>query len=172
VRGTNTVTSPDNTNCGPPIPYTFSCDANRNCHFVEDSLGQHTSIEYVVLWPAVPLTGVGADPTADKQPCVSWGVADPDPGSDATVCGIDYVPGLACNTDNVDGGSAVMPTIPPNIPGYSDKDPGLYPQYQAGQTAKVCIAQHGFTSGIGAAVGSIVYWTKVIDQSDSGIRLP
>jgi hypothetical protein len=90
------------------------------------------------------------------------------------VCGGDFVPGLACTTDNVNGGSSVMPTIPtiPDIPGYSDKDPGLYPQYQPGQPAKVCIAQHGFTAGTGAAVGFEVYWTKIIDQSDSTIKLP
>jgi hypothetical protein len=165
VRGLDT-----NQNCaGVLIPYTFSCDANRNCQFIEDSLGQHPSIEYVVLWPAV---AVGSDPTADKQPCVSWGVADPDPGSDASVCGGDYVPGLACKTDNVDGGSAVMPDIP-NLPPFTGN---AYLQYQptsvTGLKAKVCIAQHGFTSGTGAAVGSVVYWTKIIDQSDTCIRLP
>ena len=163
VRGQN-VDSP----CGPEIPYTFSCDANRNCQFTEDSLGQHPSIEYVVLWPAV---NVVTDPTADKQPCVSWGVADPDAGTDPTVCGGDYVPGLACKTDNVDGGSAVMPDIP-NLPPFNGFTGSDHPQYQVGQKAKVCISQHGFTSGTGAAVGSVVYWTKIIDQSDTGIRLP
>ncbi len=167
VRGVNT-----DLHCGDPIPYTFSCDANRNCQFTEDSLGQHPSIEYVILWPKVD---VHTDPTADKQPCVAWGVTNPNPGTNPTVCGGDYVPGLACTTDNVDGGSAVMPTIP-SIPGYNDKDPGQYPQYQPGQAAKVCIAQHGFTSGTmdanGDARGFEVYWTKVIDQSDTGIRLP
>jgi hypothetical protein len=173
VRGTNTVTNPDGTNCGPDIPYTFTCDANRNCQFTEDSLGQHPSIEYVILWPKIL---VGSDPTADKQPCVAWGVADPDPGSVDGVCGGDYVPGLGCNTDNVDGGSAVMPDIP-DLPPFTGN---VHPQYQptsvTGQKAKVCIAQHGFTSGTsdanGNAVGYLIYWTKVIDQSDTGIRLP
>jgi hypothetical protein len=172
VRGKNT-----DGGCGPDIPYTFSCDANRNCQFNEDSLGQHPSIEYVILWPKIL---VGSDPTADKQPCVSWGVADPDPGPDAGVCGGDYVPGLGCNTDNVDGGDAVMPDIPA-IPPFSNFTGSDHPQYQptsvTGQKAKVCIAQHGFTAGTGVppaqnAIGYLIYWTKVIDQSDTGIRLP
>ena len=168
ARGNNT-----DGNCGPDIPYTFSCDnPTRTCQFTEDSLGQHPSIEYIILWPKVDVT---TDPTADKQPCVAWGITNPDPGLDPTVCGGDFVPGLACTTDNVNGGSAVMPTIP-SIPGYNDKNPGQYPQYQPGQAAKVCIAQHGFTSGTsdgnGNAVGFEVYWTKVIDQSDSTIKLP
>jgi len=158
---------------GVLIPYTFSCnDATRTCQFNEDSLGQHPSIEYVILWPKI---AVGSDPTADKQPCVAWGVSDPDPGSVAGVCGGDYVPGLGCNTDNVDGGATVMPDIP-NLPPFSDFTGSDHPQYQPGQKAKVCIAQHGFTSGTsdanGNAVGYLIYWTKVIDQSDTGIRLP
>jgi hypothetical protein len=168
VRGTNT-----DGQCGDKIPYTFSCDnSTRTCQFTEDSLSQHPSIEYVILWPKV---NVADDPTADKQPCVAWGITGtPNDGGDPSVCGGDFVPGLACTTDNVNGGSSVMPTIPtiPDIPGYSDKDPGLYPQYQPGQPAKVCIAQHGFTAGTGAAVGFEVYWTKIIDQSDSTIKLP
>ena len=65
-----------------------------------------------------------------------------------------------------------MPPIPPIAPFTGNS----HPQYLPGQNAKVCIAQHGFTSGTmdanGDARGSIVYWTKVIDQSDTGIRLP
>jgi hypothetical protein len=166
ARGVNT-----NGNCGVKVPFSFSCDpVARTCLFTEDSLGQHPSVEYIILWPKVDVT---TDPTADKQPCVSWGIAPPlDPGPDPLVCGGDYVPGLACTTDNVNGGAAVMPTIP-NIPPFTGN---AHPQYLPGQPAKVCIAQHGFTSGTsdanGNAIGFVIYWTKVIDQSDVVVRLP
>ena len=181
VRGSNTDGS-----CGPLIPYSFSCDPDpsiRSCLLTEVSLGQHPSVEYIILWPPVLASD---DPFADKQPCVSWGVDNPQfPATpDQYGCGGDYVPGLACLTDNVNGGSdntntgsanvVVMPIIP-NAPPF-DAASNPEPQYLADvpnqKRAKVCIAQHGFTSGTGAAVGSVVYWTKVIDQSDSGIRLP
>ena len=118
-----------------------------------------------------------SDPFAGKQPCVAWGVANPQfPATpDQYGCGGDYVPGLACPTDDVDIGDAAMPIIP-NVPPF-DAASNPAPQYLAdGKKAKVCISQHGFTSGTmdanGDARGSIVYWTKVIDQSDTGIRLP
>jgi hypothetical protein len=166
ARGLNT-----DGNCGVKVPFTFSCDpVAKTCNFTEDSLGQHPSVEYIILWPKV---AVGSDPTADKQPCVAWGITPPlAVGPNPLVCGGDYVPGLACTTDNVNGGAAVMPTIP-DIPPFTGN---AHPQYLPGQPAKVCIAQHGFTSGTmdayGDARGFVVYWTKVIDQSDVVVRLP
>lgn len=168
VRGFNT--DPVGS-CGPDIPYTFTLNTDtRTAIFTEESLGQHPSVEYIILWGAV---SAPSDPFAGKQPCVSWGVANPQfpLTPDQYGCGGDYVPGLACLTDDVDIGDAAMPIIPNTPPFDAASNP--QPQYLAnGQKAKVCIAQHGFTSGTGAAVGSLVYWTKVIDQSDSGIRLP
>jgi hypothetical protein len=171
VRGKNTDGS-----CGPVIPFSGSYDTDtRTAIFAEISLGQHPSIEYIILWPPVP---VGDDPWAGKQPCVAWGMDNPQfPATpDAYGCGGDYVPGLACLTDDVDGGSAVMPDIPNVLP-YSAFTSTDHPLYRPtlvvpGQKAKVCIAQHGFSSGTGDAVGSVVYWTKVIDQSDVGVKLP
>jgi hypothetical protein len=182
VRGTNTVNDANGNNCGPEIPYTFVCyPSTSTCQFTEDSLGQHTSIEYVILWPKVD---VATDPTADKQPCVAWGITDPQLDPDSTAaCSGDFVPGLACTTDNVNGGNAVMPNIPDATP-FNDRDgSGNYVQplrYQptsvTGLKAKVCVAQHGFTAGTsdanGNAVGFEVYWTKIIDQSDSTVKLP
>jgi len=165
IRGWNTGGVGD---CGPDIPYTFTLDTTtRTAIFTEESLGQHPSVEYIILWGAVSASG---DPFGGKQPCVSWGVADPQfPATpDQYGCGLDYVPGLACLTDDLDIGNAAMPTIPDVAPFTGNS----HSQYLPNQKAKVCIAQHGFTSGTGAAVGSIVYWTKVIDQSDTGIRLP
>ena len=170
VRGKNA----DDGSCGPLIPFTASFDpTTREAIFTEISLGQHPSVEYIILWGKV---SIGADPFAAKQPCVSWGVDNPAfPATpDAYGCGGDYVPGLACMTDDVDGGSAVMPIIP-NVPPF-DAASNPQSQYLAdvanNKKAKACIAQHGFTSGTGTASGSAVYWTKVIDQSDIGVRLP
>ena len=164
-RGLNT-----DGHCGPAIPFSANFDpVNRTAFFTEVSLGQHPSVEYIILWGAVP---ANADPFAAKQPCVSWGVDNPQfPATpDAYGCGLDFVPGLACLTDNVNIGDAVMPMIPDAPPFQGN----ALSQYQGcqGQKAKVCIAQHGFTSGTGAAVGSLVYFTKIIDQSDIGVRLP
>jgi len=160
---------------GPPlihvrrdIPYAFTLDpGTRTTILTEDSLGQNPSVEYIIVWPAVNPAG---DPFAGKQPCVSWGVNNPQfPATpDQYGCGGDYVPGLACLTDDLDIGGGAMPPIPPIAPFTGNS----HPQYLPGQNAKVCIAQHGFSSGTGAATGSIIYWTKVIDQSDTGIRLP
>jgi hypothetical protein len=177
VRGNNAGPDAGTSNCNgaQDIPYTFMCtppsDNSRTCVFTEDSLGQHPSVEYIVVWPPVKLAD---DPTADKQPCVSWGVTNPNPGPDLTVCGGDYVPGLACVTDDVNGGTAVMPTIP-DLPPFNNGGVGHYTQplrYQPGQTAMVCIAEHAFESGTGTAAGNLIYWTKFIDQSDSSGRLP
>jgi len=163
VRGFNTPGD-----CGPDIPYAFTLDpGTRTTILTEDSLGQNPSVEYIIVWPAV---NPADDPFAGKQPCVSWGVNNPQfPATpDQYGCGGDYVPGLACLTDDLDIGGGAMPPIPPIAPFTGNS----HPQYLPGQNAKVCIAQHGFSSGTGAATGSIIYWTKVIDQSDTGIRLP
>jgi len=176
-RGLNT-----DGNCGPAIPFSGNFDpVNRTAFFTEVSLGQSPSVEYIILWGPVP---ANADPFAAKQPCVSWGVDNPQfPATpDAYGCGLDFVPGLACLTDNVNIGAAAMPVIP-NIPPYQGNALSQYqPDVANGKKARVCIAQHGFTSGtetkdsggnvIRSAVGSVVYWTKIIDQSDIGVRLP
>jgi len=171
VRGFNTGGTDD---CGPDIPYAFNLNPDtRTTILTEDSLGQNPSVEYIIVWPAVSATN---DPFAGKQPCVSWGVPNPQfpETPDSFGCGGDYVPGLACLTDDLDIGGGAMPIIP-DIPPF-DAASNPEPQYLADvanqKRAKVCIAQHGFSSGTGDATGSLIYWTKVIDQSDSGIRLP
>jgi hypothetical protein len=159
-RGTNT----DGT-CGPNIPFTFSVNgANNTALFTEDSLGQPTSVEYVIRWAPV---AVDSDGWSATQPCVSWGVENPVYQTDSNgVCFGDYVPALACLANDVNGsgdGTAVMPLIP-NVYPFNASDP----QY-LNTTAKVCIAQQGWTSVSGQGVQ---YWDKVIDQADTAIKLP
>jgi hypothetical protein len=162
-RGLNT----DNT-CGANVPFTLTVNGDDNsAHFLEDSLGQPTSVEYIIRWKTVP---VDSDKWSAKQPCVSWGIPDPVYGEDANgICVGDYVPALACVSNNVSGGTAVMPAIPNTYP-FNDVVEGSYPQYQPTTPAKVCIAQQGWTSD--GSVPGVQYWHKFIDQADTGIRLP
>jgi hypothetical protein len=165
-RGLNTDAT-----CGADVPFTLVVDGNTNtAHFTEDSLGQPTSVEYIIRWATVPVDG---DKWSAKQPCVSWGVPNPVYGEDgAGVCVGDYVPAVACVSNNVSGGTAVMPFIPNAYP-FNDqaKEPAAsYPQYQVGIQAKVCIAQQGWTSD--SSLPGVQYWHKFIDQADTGIRLP
>jgi hypothetical protein len=164
-RGTNT----DKT-CGPNIPFTFSVDGTTNTAlFTEDSLGQLTSVEYIIRWAPVAVDGDG---WSGKQPCVSWGIENPVYQTDVDgVCVGDYVPALACLANDVNGpgdGTAVMPLIPNAYP-FNNAVESSYAQYQPGTAAKVCVAQQGWTSDGGLGVQ---YWHKFIDQSDTGIKLP
>jgi hypothetical protein len=163
-RGLNT----DNTTC-IEIPFTLNVYGDNSALFTEDSLGQKTSVEYIIRWNPVDVDG---DVWSAKQPCVSWGVTNHYPPvyqtDDDGVCVGDFVPALACVTNNVSGGTAVMPTIPTGTYPFNDAVESSYDQYQPGQTAKVCVAQQGWTSDN----GQVQYWHKFIDQSDTGIRLP
>jgi hypothetical protein len=170
-RGQNTDTT-----CGADVPFTLVVDGSTNtAHFTEDSLGQPTSVEYIIRWKTVP---VDSDKWSAKQPCVSWGVPDPvyhDNNGDGACYG-DYLPALACVTNNVSGGSTVMPIIPYVPPFDAASNPE--PQYLADnpavvtptKRAKVCIAQQGWTSD--SSLPGVQYWHKFIDQADTGIRLP
>jgi len=169
-RGQNRTIPPS---CGPDTPFTFTLDsANHSAIFTEDSLGQPTSVEYVILWTPVP---IDTDGWAGKQPCVSWGKAPPlnwiaDPVYGCAKAS-DYVPGLICLLNDVNGGDAVMPTIPDVEPYHNNPNPQYRPFLSDGitpQKAKVCVVQNGSTSDNGL----VQYWTKIIDQSDAGIRLP
>jgi len=162
-RGLNTDTT-----CGANVPFTLEIDGTTNsAHFTEDSLGQPTSVEYIIRWKTVAVDG---DKWSAKQPCVSWGVPNPNYGEDLNgICVGDFVPALACVSNNVSGGTAVMPAVPNSYP-FNDSVEGAYLQYQPGTPAKVCIAQQGWTSD--GSVPGVQYWHKFIDQADTGIRLP
>ena len=157
-----------NATCGANVPFTLVVDGNTNtAHFTEDSLGQATSVEYIIRWKTVAVDG---DKWSAKQPCVSWGVPNPNYGEDLNgICVGDFVPALACVSNNVSGGTAVMPAVPNSYP-FNDSVEGAYLQYQPGTPAKVCIAQQGWTSD--GSVPGVQYWHKFIDQADTGIRLP
>jgi hypothetical protein len=169
VRGNNL---PGDCPVSNAVPYAFTLDpAHQAASFIEDSLGQQTSNEYIVLWP---LVNVDSDGWAGKQPCVSWGTgkANPTFTPDPTYgCTGDFEPALLCVNADVDGGAAVMPFIP-NVPPYNL--PGTEPQYQPldsqgnPQKAKMCVAGQASTP----VNGQVQYWTKVIDQADGGLRLP
>jgi hypothetical protein len=167
LRGINR----DNT-CTFKIPFTFTFDGPNSALFTEDSLGQQTSVEYIIRWAPVDVDG---DKWSAKQPCVSWGVTDHSPlvyqvDGDG-VCVGDYVPALACLADDAnapgDGAGEVMPLIPTAYP-FNDAVESGYSQYQPNVRAKVCVSQQGWTS----YNGQVQYWHKLIDQSDTGIRLP
>jgi hypothetical protein len=154
------------------VPFTFTLNGNNSALFTEDSLGQPTSVEYLIRWTPVD---VDDDGWSAKQPCTAWGMTNPDPGNDPTVCGGDYVPALACLADDVnapgDGTGEVMPFIPDVAP-YQGNSHSQYRPFLADnvtkQRAKVCVSQQGWT----ATNGQVQYWTKLIDQADAGIRLP
>ena len=163
--------------CTYKVPFTFTVDGSTNTAlFTEDSLGQQTSVEYIIRWAPV---NVDSDGWSERQPCVAWGMETPTGPNplDPVLCGGDYVPALACLADDVnapgDGTGEVMPYIPSVAPftSFSATD---HPQYMPldslghPQRAKVCVSQQGWT----ATNGQVQYWTKIIDQADSGIRLP
>ena len=166
--------------CGPDVPFTFEVDGNTNTAiFIEDSLGQPTSVEYVIRWAPVD---VDADKWSAFQPCVSYGIADPGPVTrDGNgVCIGNWSPALACIADDVNApgdGKVSMPTNPnayPFNPGTST-DPIVLAtgtNYPVGNTAKVCVSQQGWTSNNIVKNGQIQYWHKFIDQTDTRIVGP
>jgi len=166
VRGLNA----DGT-CGPQTPFSFNLDpGTQTFTFKEDSLGQQTSVEYVILWG---LVNKDADAWSGKQPCVSYGTVGNDPPvftPDATYgCIGDYIPAPLCNSTNVDAYNAVMPDIPNVEPYASSAFTQFKPTSVTGLKAKVCVAQQGVTP-INAT--QVQYWTKFIDQTDTVGRMP
>ena len=127
-----------------------------NMVYDKGSPPQAGNFKYVIVWPAQPITS-----WPDLRPEVAWVV----------VGGVQqWVPGLACLSDNpLEDPAMVMPIIPSASP-YT---------YAPGQMAKMCIAQVGWTplglTPLGdppVMVNAIQFWTKVIDQSDGGVRQP
>jgi hypothetical protein len=190
-RGQNT--DPTQTPC-VPVNFTFLVSPDNTMSFTYDKTGttppqSSASFKYVVLWNAVPVDPNG--PTqgfGGHRPLVSWGTpATPVVGTD------DYVPALMCtdagpNTD--EGGFASIPNSPlpselqkllPTIPDdsatsgpFSTAFAHGRTQYQPGLKAKVCVAQQGQTSvGLdGSGNVLIQYWDKVIDESDTYMKMP
>jgi len=156
VRGPNT----DGGTCAL-VPYTFNLAEDENiASFLAIKGDQDPSVEYVVLWDPVPVSG--GFPTT--QPLVSWGIANP-VYNQPPAASPDYVPALACLSDNLNDPASIMPTIPDIEPYHSS----AVPQYGPNQQAKMCVAQEGWTA-IGN--GMVQHWTKIIDQSDGYVKLP
>ena len=153
------------------VPYTFLQDTTvgaQNATFTVPSPfvpPQAVSAAYVVVWAPEPTTGGWFS----KRPRLAWKV---DTSSQPI-----YMPALACVTDPMNfstvpqaGLDLLLPTIP-NIEPYNAEP--LLSAYPPGEKAKMCVAQHGWTS-LGPASGSetlVQPWTKVIDQGDGFMSL-
>ena len=82
----------------------------------------------------------------------------------------EFIPGVACLSDDMSLGSAVMPNLPGThgtpFPGFPDDA-----NYPNGSPAKMCIAQVGWAPVVDMP-GYIKFWAIVIDQADSAIKYP
>jgi hypothetical protein len=88
-----------------------------------------------------------------------------------------YIPALSCVKDP-DDFMAITTTSTPYaledlLPILPDFGAPYNTYYVPGTLAKMCVAQHGWTSvGIDSSGNTLVqYWTKVIDQSDGFMSL-
>lgn len=153
------------------VPYTFLQDTTIGAQTATFTVPssfvppQAVSAAYVVVWAAVPTT----DGWFSKRPKLAWKVD----GSNLPI----YMPALACVTDPLDfstvpqaGLDALLPTIPSVAPYNAEP---LLSAYPPGSKAKMCVAQHGWTS-LGPPSGGetlVQPWTKVIDQGDGFMSL-
>ena len=158
------------------VPYTFDVDINSTPQkakfIVPPGTGQGVAVEYVIVWKAVPANSSGTTTGwTDARPNLAWKTCDQtiDPGcAPGTPV---YIPGLACIEDPVvfdeEFGTlgpgdlaALLPTIP-NVAPFNAAPFNAY--YPVGSTAKMCVAQQGWTA---AGSNHVRYWTKIIDQGD------
>jgi hypothetical protein len=118
------------------------------------------------------------------QPKLAWGSPPFGVGGATPAFPGDYVPGIACLDDDLNGVN-VLPPIPtgsdPFATDYATAAANGNPQYAPGAgTAKMCVANHGWTAmtllpgnGFGLAPGPYIQpWYKIIDRSDGWVRLP
>jgi hypothetical protein len=166
------------------VPYVFSFDGSTGVasFLVDDGIkgAQLISAEYVVLFNPVPLSA-----WPNFQPKLAWGSPPFGSGGATPAFADDYVPGLSCLDDDVNGVN-VLPPIPTGAdPFATDYATAASvgsgnPQYAAPGLAKMCIANHGWTAmtlpypnAFGLPAGSYIQpWYKVIDRSDGYLRLP
>ena len=142
---------------GNPVNYTLTTGIDpgnskpaTNMTYDKGSPPQEGNFKYVIVWPSQPISA-----WPELRPEVAWVIIGGVP---------QYVPGLACLSDNpLDPPSAIMPIIP-NVPPFTGNA-----DYPPGTAAKMCIAQVGWTP-VGS--GLVQFWTKVIDQSDGFVRQP
>lgn len=153
------------------VPYTFLQDTTIGAQSATFTVPsnfmppQAVSAAYVVVWAPVATT----DGWFSKRPRLAWKVD----GNNQPI----YMPALACVTDPMDfstvaqaGLDALLPQIPSVAPYNAEP---LLSAYPPGTKAKMCVAQHGWTS-LGPPSGSetlVIPWTKVIDQGDGFMSL-
>ena len=157
------------------VPYTFTLDATstpqKASFVVPPGTGQAVSAIYVVVWDKVPVPTTGADEGwTVKRPKLAWAKD----GSGNPV----YVPALSCVKDPGAGFAAITTTSTPYaledlMPVLPDFGTPYNTYYVPGTQAKMCVAQHGWTSvGVDGSGNNLVqHWTKVIDLSDGFMTL-
>jgi hypothetical protein len=157
------------------IPYSFDfiTSGTQTAVFATIKNGQVFSVEYVMAWNPVALPASG---WADFRPQVSWGVVGHNPPVPGTT---DYVPALACLSDDLGNPAAIMPTIPDdslaNPPGPYSTSP--FGQFHPGQQAQMCVSEHDWALVNVAPINQppvwkIQYLDRVIDQSDGHVTGP
>ena len=142
---------------GNPVNYTLTTGIDpgngkpaTNMTYDKGNPPQEGNFKYVIVWPSQPISA-----WPELRPEVAWVIVGGVP---------QYVPGLACLSDNpLNAPSAIMPNIPDVPPFTGNAD------YPPNTPAKMCIAQVGWTPVGG---GLVQFWTKVIDQSDGFVRQP
>jgi hypothetical protein len=162
------------------VDYSFNVDPLSNtATFLWDKTvqpPQNAAFKYVILWsPFTVDTSTASTPGvmspagwSSVRPMVSWGIANPQRNT------LDFVPALACAGEDLTQGQALLPVIP-NV--WPFNDPAAPPQYRPldgsgnPQTAKVCIAQSGFSSVGRDGSGNVLvqWWDKVVDEADAVI---
>jgi hypothetical protein len=147
--------------------------ANATDHLVSVSCDksvsppQNASFEYLVLWKPVPFAD---DPFANKLPQLSWLTVNPPVYVASCTQQCDYIKALICwSDDNTASNAVVLPDIPNGPPFDAASNPQAQYLYAAGKKGLACMAQQGSTPVAGVGVQ---YWTKIIDRSDLGIKLP
>ncbi len=145
-----------------PVNVQLITDGNT-AHFIYDKGDppQQGAFKYTLVWPEQPVDSSGPTTSwTDNRPQVAW-VTDM---SSAPV----YVPALTCVDDDLtlaDPLNALMPDIPAVLPFTALA--GTYPQYAPGQKARMCVAQHGWSSNQkSGGIIQVIYWDKVVDLAD------
>jgi hypothetical protein len=162
------------------VDYSFNLDpATNTATFLWDKTvqpPQNAAFKYVILWAPFTVdtstnstTGVISPAGwSAVRPMVSWGIVNPQRNT------LDFMPALACSGDDLTQGQALLPVIP-NV--WPFNDPATPTQYRPldgngnPQTAKVCIAQSGFTAVGRDTNGNVLvqWWDKVVDEADAVI---
>jgi hypothetical protein len=137
------------------VPYLadFVSSGAQSFSFLELSGNQHPTIEYLLSWNAVDITGWPA-----FQPQVAWLNTDGTPASQPGTPA--FIPAQVCLSDNLSDPMHIMPVMPVTGSPYNAN----------GTTtkAKMCIAEQGWA----VVNGQIKYWDRVIDQGDGHVAGP